>query len=375
MTQSQQSLLNSAIQKFKFEELESTVLPEFPEITWNQIRAYLIKNHESFTTVNVLKIINRLINAKKISEKDLKKRLNRLEIIDISRHSNRKMWHAYELKNRKDNYNYEDGFHEIQNNMSHCFNALQMKMHIKSEVYNDIMFIIIRERKTRRLSPICIALFLEQDIFFCSNKAVSKEFLHVIVKSTGYSECKKILLSGKNISSLIKIHLIKKRNAVEGNDMCIDEEFEEAPAIVGPTGIDFKQNQHRRKHLEQYFGHDEIILESLIVKNRDVSWADPRIAAKLPNVKINMQCQVNHLKKYLLIDPFVTTPKQTQILCLILNKKSLMIAKDEKMKKPITLVISKENEVINTPQKDGTSPDETNLPPKLDKFPDLRDTV
>lgn len=61
--ESQQSLLNSAIQKFKFEELESTVLPEFPEITWNQIRAYLIKNHESFTTVNVLKIINRLINV------------------------------------------------------------------------------------------------------------------------------------------------------------------------------------------------------------------------------------------------------------------------------------------------------------------------
>ncbi|XP_057329389.1 uncharacterized protein LOC130670166 [Microplitis mediator] len=59
----------------------------------------------------------------------------------------------------------------------------------------------------------------------------------------------------------------------------------------------------------------------------------------------------------------------------IKNKKSLMIAKDEKMIKPVILVIPNENEVINTPQKDGTSPQESNLSPTLDMFPDLRDTV
>lgn len=54
-------------------------------------------------------------------------------------------------------------------------------------------------------------------------------------------------------------------------------------------GIDFKQNQNRREYLEKYLGSDEIILESLLVKNRNVPWADPKIAAKLPDVKINMQ--------------------------------------------------------------------------------------
>lgn len=142
------------------------------------------------------------------------------------------MWHAYELKNRKNNFYNEYDLSEIEDSMFDYFNTLRMKMHIKSEVYNDVTYIVMREKKSHRLSPICIALFLEQDLFFCSNKSVTKEFLLAVVKSTGYSECKKILLSGKNISSLIKIHITNKRNALDGNDMSVDEEFEEAPGVV-----------------------------------------------------------------------------------------------------------------------------------------------
>lgn len=36
---------------------------EFPEITWDQVRSCLIRNHESFTTFNVLKIINHVIRV------------------------------------------------------------------------------------------------------------------------------------------------------------------------------------------------------------------------------------------------------------------------------------------------------------------------
>ncbi|XP_074106703.1 uncharacterized protein LOC141532311 [Cotesia typhae] len=300
-TQSPRHLLNSVIQKFKFEELESSVMLEFPEITWDQVRSCLIRNHESFTTFNVLKIINHVIRDKKLTEKDLKSRLSHLEVVEISRHSNRKMWHAYELKNRKNNFYNEYDLSEIEDSMFDYFNTLQMKMHIKSEVYNDVTYIVIREKKSHRLSPICIALFLEQDLFFCSNKSVTKEFLLAVVKSAGYSECKKILLSGKNISSLIKIHITNKRNALDGNDMSVDEEFEEAPGVVSNMGIDFKQNQNRREYLEKYLGSDEIILESLLVKNRNVPWADPKIAAKLPDVKINMQWEFKstNLKKFL----------------------------------------------------------------------------
>lgn len=55
--------LSSTIKKFRFEELESTVIPRFPETSWSQVRSRLVKHHESFTVTNARKIIEKAINV------------------------------------------------------------------------------------------------------------------------------------------------------------------------------------------------------------------------------------------------------------------------------------------------------------------------
>jgi hypothetical protein len=51
------------IKRFKFEELESAVLPIFPEFKWNKIKNKLVENHESFTIAHTTKIIDFFINV------------------------------------------------------------------------------------------------------------------------------------------------------------------------------------------------------------------------------------------------------------------------------------------------------------------------
>lgn len=53
--------LTAIIKKFKFQELESTVIPLFPETSWNAIKSRLSHHHEAFTASNVKKIIEQAI--------------------------------------------------------------------------------------------------------------------------------------------------------------------------------------------------------------------------------------------------------------------------------------------------------------------------
>ncbi|CAK9794695.1 hypothetical protein ANTPLA_LOCUS78 [Anthophora plagiata] len=45
------------IKRFKFEELETSIMPIFPEVSWNNIRSELVKTHNKFTTANVAQLI------------------------------------------------------------------------------------------------------------------------------------------------------------------------------------------------------------------------------------------------------------------------------------------------------------------------------
>ncbi|KAK0092839.1 hypothetical protein PV326_000469 [Microctonus aethiopoides] len=231
------------IKRFKFEELESMVLPHFPEISWCEVRSILVQHHDSFTSTNVIRIIEQRINETNIDDKELKERLAMLEVI------------------------------------------------VKLVTYDGITFVSIRDKKSIRTMPLFFALFLEQGYFFSSRKSTTKEFLHVITESTGYNNYKQLKLTGKYLKSLIKILQIKKQGASHAKKLYNYQEYKEAPPIIKNTGIDFRQHQQRKKHVRQFLSDEKLKIETLVVKNSQIPWADKDIASKLPNVRINMEWQ------------------------------------------------------------------------------------
>lgn len=58
-----QRQLSRVIKRFKFGELESAVMPVFPEISWSRLRSKLIKNHKKFSVTNALRVIEEVINV------------------------------------------------------------------------------------------------------------------------------------------------------------------------------------------------------------------------------------------------------------------------------------------------------------------------
>lgn len=56
--------LISVIKRFKFDELESSVIPIFPEISWSDVRSKLIKNHKRFTVNNAARVIEEILNVR-----------------------------------------------------------------------------------------------------------------------------------------------------------------------------------------------------------------------------------------------------------------------------------------------------------------------
>lgn len=55
--------LINVIKRFKFEELESSVIPIFPEISWNYVKSKLIKNHKTFTITNAVRVIEKILDV------------------------------------------------------------------------------------------------------------------------------------------------------------------------------------------------------------------------------------------------------------------------------------------------------------------------
>lgn len=51
------------IKRFKFGELESSVIPIFPEISWNHVKSELIKNHKTLTVNNAVRVIEKILDV------------------------------------------------------------------------------------------------------------------------------------------------------------------------------------------------------------------------------------------------------------------------------------------------------------------------
>ncbi|XP_067216527.1 uncharacterized protein [Linepithema humile] len=286
--------LCNVIKRFKFEELEDAVMPIFPEISWSRIKSKLIKNHKTFNVHNVSLIIKETIDNVNLREKEIFNRLTTLEVIDISRHSNRRIWYAYELteSNRAENYLKK---RDMEDNIKNEFHSNGLTVDVKTTKHEDITFINIKEnkkiakRKIVRLdTSTFFAFFSGHKYIFCSKKNISFDIMKMIATCIGYDNNKRINLMGKDLKSLIRLLRIKQQGVSHAENINQASAYKPSSPIVKDDGIDYMQDKQRNKYAKQCLGKDPPTLELLVVKASKQPIVHKDLASLLPNETINL---------------------------------------------------------------------------------------
>ncbi|XP_068978196.1 uncharacterized protein [Bombus flavifrons] len=288
-----QEIVN-VIKRFKFEELELSVAPVFPEISWNNIRSELIKHHKNFTSYNVAEVIKMVVIEKKVTEKILRERLSTLRLVDISWHSNKKMWYGYILIGSDKTVNYFIN-REIQNNMQDNFDSLNMKINVKIYTHNDITYMSLtatkyknkKGKENRRAISHVFALFMGQKYFFSTKKTISSDILNAVVRSLGYKNSKRFKLMGRDLKSLSKLCWKRKEGTMNSENINKTVVYEDGVLDIKKTGIDFTQQKQRVKYAEKCFGDNPPTLEVLVVNGPSMPLSHEGVSKELPNE--NMQ--------------------------------------------------------------------------------------
>ncbi|XP_011647278.1 uncharacterized protein LOC105433592 [Pogonomyrmex barbatus] len=286
--------LINTMKRFKFEELESAVIPIFPEITWTRVRSKLIKNHKNFTTTNAIHVIEEILDNIDLRKKDLHDRLAMLLVTDVSRHNVRKVWYGYELINPSGELG-QFGKEELQARIKEKFHSNDTDVDVKVVMYNNIIFISVKEEEVTRKKkqwrysmPIFFAFFLGHKYIFCSRKNIPVHYIKMIAISLGYNNGKSIKLMGKDLKSLIKLLWIKQQGTLCAENIGKPLVYKSSDPVVSINGIDYKQNKQRRKYAEQCFGKDPPTIDLLVVKGPEESIQHNIVASKLPNETIHM---------------------------------------------------------------------------------------
>ena len=279
------------IKKFKFEELEKAVIPHFPETSWTDIRSELIKQHNRFTTANAVLLINRAVTVANVSQKVLRDRLSTLQVIDLSWHNQRPTWYGYALVGPNKSVNYLIN-RTIQENIQEYFHTLNIKMHVKVNTHDDIVYVSLKENrakqsktKIRSMAPTFFALFIGQKYFFCTKKNVPLDVLDGIAKSMGYKSIKKLNLMGKDLKSLSKLCWKKKEGAVSSENINKSLIYKDGSPDRKPTGTDFTQHKQRKKYAEMCFGDEPPTLELLVINGPSIPLIQ-NVSIKLPNANM-----------------------------------------------------------------------------------------
>lgn len=291
---SMQKEIASVIRKFKFEEMESLITLAFPELSWSNIKARLVKQRKTCTPSNVAQIVTAIVTEAKLQEKVLKDRISTLRLIDVSWHSTKRIWYGYTLTGSNKSAKYLTNG-EIRSNMQGYFDSLTMKINVKANSHDNVTYISLtkekpKSKKGKEQRPVLIfvALFVGQKYFFCTRKDVSSTILNAVVTSLGYRDSKRFKLMGRNLKSLNELCWKKKEGATSSENITKTVTYKDASPERKSTGINFTQQRQRKKYAEECFGDDAPTLELLVVNGPSLPIAHEELAAKLPNVNMRI---------------------------------------------------------------------------------------
>ncbi|XP_034193623.2 uncharacterized protein LOC117610397 [Osmia lignaria lignaria] len=282
--------VTNVIKRFKFEEMESSVMPIFPEISWTNVKSQLVKCHKTFTSINVAQIIKKIVTEINLPEKALKDRLLTLKLIDISWHNKRLMWYGYTFINSNKSTNYFIN-KDIADNMQNYFDSLNLKIDVRVHTHSGITYVALftsgkNTRKQKYVSATYLALFIGQKYFFSTRRYVSSDLLNAVIRCMGYMDSKRLKLTGRDLRSLSKLCWRKMEGALNSN---IDNtlEYKDAVPNIKKTGIDFTQQKQRKKYSETCFGDNPATLELLVINAPSTPVIHKDIIKELPNENIH----------------------------------------------------------------------------------------
>ncbi|CAK9807472.1 hypothetical protein ANTQUA_LOCUS5213 [Anthophora quadrimaculata] len=321
------------IKRFKFEELETSIMPIFPEVSWNNIRSELVKTHSKFTSANVAQLIKIAMIEAKLDLKVLRDRWSTLQLIDTSWHSKRKVWCGYSLIGSNKSTNYFIS-RKVQSQIQNYFNCSNMKVTVKVNTHNGITYacVIDDSRGIKKRRSYFFALFMDQKYIFCPKGNFLSAVLNGIVKSLGYKNCKRFKLMGRDLESLNRLCWQKKEGAISSENINQTLMYKDVSPERRKTGVDFTQQKHRKRYMEKCFGEDPPTLELLVINGP--SMPVKSASTKLPNenIRATWEFRSHNIATYLtkLIERrILITPVPYYISNLmILGKNELTLQRD-----------------------------------------------
>ncbi|XP_017886455.1 uncharacterized protein LOC108628796 [Ceratina calcarata] len=290
----QQQIAN-IIKRFKFDELETSVMTTFPEISWTDLKSALVKHRRAFISTNVALVFRQLISEAKIEDKVLCDRLLTLQLIDISWHSKKSIWYCYTFTDSNRSSSYLTST-QIQTNMQDYFDSLNIATDIRINVHNDITYISLmekvstsRKRKLQHVRPIYVAFFMDQKYFFSTHKHLSSDILNAVAKGVGFDNPKRLKLSGRVLQSLNQLCWNKKEGAVNSENVTEDLTYIENEPDIRDTGVDFTQQNARENYTKRCFSDNPPNLEKLVCTGLEIPFSHESIAMELAGEEISVK--------------------------------------------------------------------------------------
>ncbi|KOC59189.1 hypothetical protein WH47_11265, partial [Habropoda laboriosa] len=324
------------IKRFKFEELETSIMPIFPEISWSNVRYELVKSRSKFSSANVAQLIKIATTEANVQAKVLKDRLSTLQLIDVSWHSKRKIWCAYTLIGFNKSANYITN-RELRNEIQNYLDSLDIKVNVKLNTHNGITYISVTKEKygIKKRETFFFALFMDQKYLFCPKNNVSSNILSGIVRSLGYKDFKRFKLEGKDLESLSKLCWQKKEGAINLENINQTFVYKDAAPEKRKAGIDFTQQKQRKRYMEKCFGANSPTLELLVINAPSMPVIDKDVSTNLSNenIRATWEFRSQNIATYLtkLVERrILITPVPDYISNLmILGKNRLTLQRDQ----------------------------------------------
>ncbi|XP_046414656.1 uncharacterized protein LOC124176879 isoform X1 [Neodiprion fabricii] len=286
-SQSVRRQLQRLIARFKFEELELAVLPIFPELTWNNLRSLLMKHHQNFTTRASISIIEQIITTAKIGNNDLRDRLSILEVIEVSRHSNQRIWTCHELRGETVTMSGFQSDSEIRDRVAKEFLRSVQNMEVQITSYNGITFLTLRSsqrstsRRVKNVETLYFAFCKGEKYFFSGKKNMGKNYLLAMAQALGYTNTKPSKLSGRDLKSLIKLLRAKQQGAMNSKNISLPPVYPGLQPVVRSTGIDFTESKQRGEYIDKCFGTEAPKTEMLAVNIASEVWDCPELVPEM----------------------------------------------------------------------------------------------
>ncbi|KAJ8667240.1 hypothetical protein QAD02_008902 [Eretmocerus hayati] len=285
-TASPRQHLNTVLKRFKFEELEAVSRQVFPEISWPRVKYKLMKHHQQFTTAQALKVINNELDKLKLSDNIITNRVAILEVIDVSKHYKKKVWHGYELRSNDPVQSITAD--QIENDVSENFQTMQTNVDVRTVLAKGVIFVSIKFKpkksssKSPASAPTFFALMDGEKFFFSSKKQVSEDIVLAIVNALGHSNYKQLKLCGRDVHSLVQILINKKTSKLQSVEAQVPEDFEPELPSRTELGYDFTQHKQREEYSKKIF-EDDPVLEQLKLNSINQPWEDEEAVNRFPD--------------------------------------------------------------------------------------------